>query len=156
MSECGRNGLWSAAGRLVACIVLSFACAFAHAQVPANTDRPGYEYFAVGDINAKTPDKTSPGLLLMGGGREIDAAFKWFAARAGHGHIVILRASGDDELQKYIYHDVSGRALMEQWTVHQAGHGWSGGSPSGSFTDPQGPDASREMVRFFTEHPSSK
>ena len=50
-----------------------------------------------------------------------------------------------------IYRDAHGKALAEHWLVHGAGHAWSGGDALGSYTDATGPDATREMLRFFFE-----
>ncbi|MDM7956991.1 PHB depolymerase family esterase [Blastomonas sp.] len=45
-----------------------------------------------------------------------------------------------------------GKAQIEQWTIHGASHAWSGGHASGTYTDAQGPDASRAMATFFLQH----
>jgi poly(hydroxyalkanoate) depolymerase family esterase len=55
-----------------------------------------------------------------------------------------------------VHADETGRPILEQWVIHGAGHAWSGGSSAGSYTEPRGPDASREMMRFFLQRGCSR
>ena len=51
------------------------------------------------------------------------------------------------------YRDGAGRVAIEAWFIDSLGHALSGGAPEARWTDARGPDATREMLRFFLEHP---
>ena len=66
------------------------------------------------------------------------------------------RIAAGRSYNRVMYRVGKGRSYAEHWVVHGAGHAWSGGNSGGPNTDPAGPDASREMVRFLLQHRTTK
>ncbi|MEO7576518.1 MAG: PHB depolymerase family esterase [Massilia sp.] len=101
-----------------------------------------------GDMDSTVHANNSAGVVQQ----SIDS----YAAQRRHGRgklsLARTRETGEDTGRRFtreVHRGRAGEVVAEHWTVHGAGHAWSGGSRGGSFTDPHGPDASREMLRFF-------
>ena len=88
----------------------------AMAAAPALATDVGHH--VLGDLQAKTPGKVQPGLLLMGGGDRNFDALRWFMQRAGNGHIVVLRASQGGEIGEEFFHEVGGITSVETFVFH--------------------------------------
>jgi cyanophycinase len=78
----------------------------------------GVDYFITGSAADAAPAAvpTTPGLVLMGGGTDVDAAFRWMIAKAGGGDFVVLRAAGTDGYNRYIF-DMGGVDSVETLVV---------------------------------------
>lgn len=96
MSAARGRQILSAAVAAVLCVSTALA---------APKGRPGYEHYLVGNPAdaASAHPPTTPSAMLMGGGTDVDAAFQWMIARAGGGDFVVIRASGTDAYNPYIY-----------------------------------------------------
>ena len=103
---------------LLFCLLVPGASSAAAGSVAAVSAHAGYAYYQVGKLDAPRPGATEPALLLMGGGAWPHPAFAWFAASGGHGHFLILRASGADDLQRELYEEVGGVASVQTLVFH--------------------------------------
>jgi cyanophycinase len=83
---------------------LVFTAVLLHVLLPVSSlfaSDPAYRYFRAGNP-ANVQTKTQGGFALMGGGKDLDAAFRWMCERSGGGDFLVLRATGDDDYNPYI------------------------------------------------------
>jgi cyanophycinase-like exopeptidase len=88
-------------------VSLRVLCALVVISVVASSiyagPKPGFQAFIVGNpADAPQSPSLSPGLVLMGGGTDVDAAFQWMCQRAGGGDFVVIRTTGTDAYNPYI------------------------------------------------------
>jgi cyanophycinase len=102
--------------RLTVSLAICLSAAFECLQPPTEAAaRARYDYYLTGNA-ANVDATTTPGLMLMGGGTDVDAAFQWQIARAGGGDLVVIRVTGADGYNQYVY-DFGGLDSVETLVI---------------------------------------
>jgi len=96
------RGPWTLAFVLGGCLLANCA-----------TGAPGYDTWLAGNRADAKRSATRAGLFLSGGGGDVAAAWKWFVSCAGGGDIVVLRASGGDGYNDYVFTKIGGVDSVE-------------------------------------------
>ena len=91
----------------------SLLFAAGHALAAESLAAKGFQYYEVGDVESPRAAATEPAMMLMGGGEWVPEAFHWWLKKAGNGHIVILRASGADDMQDEMYREIGGAESVQ-------------------------------------------
>lgn len=134
-----------------------FAAVGAHAGLPYGAAHDAGSAFAAmgGAPQLRGPDRPKRTILFHGTDDKTvhlsnsDAIARAQVASAEMRRISEVVDNARLTARRDITLDAQNLAVLEQWTVAGLGHHWSGGSDQGSYTDPEGPDASAAMVRFF-------
>jgi len=87
--------------RLVIHTRLSIIAIFFLFLRPAIAQSPPYQYFRLGQKN-DAQSSPAAGYALMGGGKDLDDAFRWLCGKANGGDFLILRAADDDAYNPYV------------------------------------------------------
>jgi poly(hydroxyalkanoate) depolymerase family esterase len=104
-----------------------------------------------GDADTTVHPSNGAAVVDAAGRRAIDAQGSAEAPQVTPG-----RSPGGRGFTRTAYPATGNRGALEHWQLQGVGHAWSGGNARGSYTEPKGPDASAEMLRFFIAHPAKR
>jgi cyanophycinase-like exopeptidase len=130
--QCKKTSNWHGNWGALLAIILVATMGFAHAEKVGQ--RP-YAYTSVGDP-ALTPEisqaRSRPSYVLMGGGPDVDEAYRWMMKQAGieagtGGRLVVIRASGNGAYDPYLYYSNAASSTASADIVD----GWVGGAALG-------------------------